>query len=178
MTTHEGRLEMKSKNLPAPVKCTAHNRHGEPCKKWAMNGQRICSKHGGKAPQNLRAASMRLLKAADPAAAVLVRLATNATGDVPHSIQLAAARDILDRVGVGRTQQVEVALAPWIEDIEGLLYDVNPEDNPQVVPGEVLGTATPRALLVGRDWKTDDEPPLPSVMDDPPRYGRSGSRLR
>lgn len=38
-------------------------RRGEPCGNWAMKGQTVCGKHGGKAPQNMKAAALRLADA-------------------------------------------------------------------------------------------------------------------
>lgn len=40
-------------------RCTAHNRAGQPCKKWPMKGQTVCKNHGGKAPNSLAAAEKR-----------------------------------------------------------------------------------------------------------------------
>lgn len=41
-------------------KCTAMNRQGNPCAKFAMRGSEVCSLHGGKSPQALAAAKRRL----------------------------------------------------------------------------------------------------------------------
>lgn len=42
------------------VRCTSHKKDGNPCNQPPMNGQRVCRKHGGKAPQNLAAAERRI----------------------------------------------------------------------------------------------------------------------
>lgn len=42
------------------VRCTAHTKAGNPCGQPPMNGQGVCRKHGGKAPQSLAAAERRL----------------------------------------------------------------------------------------------------------------------
>lgn len=43
----------------AGVKCKAHKSNGEDCPNWAMRGQLVCHSHGGRAPQNRRAAEQR-----------------------------------------------------------------------------------------------------------------------
>ncbi len=78
--------------------CTARRTDGKPCKASAIKGATVCRVHGGSAPQVRAAAQRRLLEAADPAAAELVRLALNAES---ARVRLAAVRDLLDRAGVG-----------------------------------------------------------------------------
>lgn len=53
--------------IPEDRRCTAtitggttrQEHRGEPCKNPAMRGQKVCAKHGGRAPQNRRAAAIR-----------------------------------------------------------------------------------------------------------------------
>ncbi|WP_229706937.1 hypothetical protein [Nocardioides deserti] len=104
---------------------------------------------------------MRILEAADPAAAVLVKLALNLDGHTPHNIQLAAARDILDRNGIGNSQTVEVLLKPWEKDIEGVLVDA-PDDHSEIADAELVADEEPRFLPAPRDWDgrtADNVPP-------------------
>ena len=115
---------------------------------------------------------MRLLEAADPAAAVLVKLALNVDGNVPPNIQLAAARDILDRNGIGDTRQVEVLLKPWEQAIEGILVG---EEDDGVVVGEIVTDAPIRRELTTK-YESDER--LPSLLNDPPAHERPGPRLR
>lgn len=44
-------------------KCRAHRRDGQPCGNYAINGGRVCRKHGGGAPQVRRKADERVLMA-------------------------------------------------------------------------------------------------------------------
>lgn len=60
--------------------------------------------HGGAAPQTIARAKERLLAAADPIAAELIRLARNAESE---SVRRQACSDILDRAGIPRQIGVE-----------------------------------------------------------------------
>jgi hypothetical protein len=44
-------------------RCRAHRRDGQPCGNYAINGGRVCHKHGGAAPQVRAKADERLLMA-------------------------------------------------------------------------------------------------------------------
>ncbi len=80
--------------------CTAHRKNGDRCKLRPIKGGTVCHKHGGSAPQVKRKAIERLLEAADPAAAELVRLALHGQSD---QVKLNAIRDLLDRAQVGKS---------------------------------------------------------------------------
>ncbi len=94
-------------------RCTAHKKNGEQCKRAANNGMNVCNSHGGRAPQVRRKAQERILMAADRAAYKLVMLMQNP--EVPFNVQLAAAKDLLDRSNVVGTTQVamEVSTPQW-----------------------------------------------------------------
>lgn len=85
--------------------CSAHNRQGNRCGRRPRPGSTVCVMHGGAAPQVQNAARRRLLEAADPAAAELVKLL-----DSPdEQIRLRAATALLDRSGHGASStQVQV----------------------------------------------------------------------
>ena len=106
-----------------PRLCTAHNRAGAPCGKFAMVGQTVfCRNHGGASPQaQARAAEMvelaqlRLRNLAPVAVHQLENLCTSATSE---AVRLGAANSLVDR-SVGRaTERIQVAAAitvkrPW-----------------------------------------------------------------
>jgi len=69
--THEPALRLPDPRLWTPpvrlrlrVRCTAHRSDGAPCRAWAIRGGRVCSVHGGRAPQVREAARRRLESAA------------------------------------------------------------------------------------------------------------------
>ncbi len=147
--------------LPA-TRCKAHSkRTGEPCNNPPMNGQETCRMHGGATKAARAKAEERIAAAADPAAAKLVELMSSRK--VPYSVQLVAAKDLLDRAGVGKEQAVTLTLKKWEQDIEGLVVDLPaPAYDDDIVDGEVV-----------------DSDPLPSSRPhdgsypgpQPPQYG-------
>jgi hypothetical protein len=52
--------------------CKAHRTNGQPCKAFAMRGQMVCRKHGGKTPLGLQAGEQRI--AEQQAAAEIARI--------------------------------------------------------------------------------------------------------
>ena len=79
--------------------CTAHRSSGGPCRAPAIKGGNVCVTHGGRAPQVVAAAKLKLLAMVDPALAALLRETKRKT-NAPNGVAVAAARDILDRAGL------------------------------------------------------------------------------
>ena len=105
-----------------PRRCTAHNRAGQPCGKFAMRGQNVCRNHGGASPQAqakaaemVELAALRLRNLAPVAVATLEDLVTSATSE---QVRLQAANSLVDR-SVGKPKErVDVAAQvvvhrPW-----------------------------------------------------------------
>jgi hypothetical protein len=93
-----------------PAKCTGHSSQtGEPCKNWPIRGGTVCHKHGGRAPQVKRKAEQRIRELVNPALALIAELIeTGRAEDLPASVGLAAARDILDRAGYSPTAKIHL----------------------------------------------------------------------
>ena len=107
-----------------PRRCTAHNRAGAPCGKFAMRGMTVCRNHGGanpqaqaKAAEMVEIAELRLRNLAPRAVAELESLVTHASSE---AVRLGAANSLVDRA-VGRaTEKIQVAAAitvrrPWLD---------------------------------------------------------------
>ncbi|WIB33924.1 HGGxSTG domain-containing protein [Curtobacterium sp. MCSS17_005] len=115
--------------MHADTRCTARRRNGEPCRNWAMLGTNVCRMHGGAAPQVRRRAQQRILEASDKAAARLVELMQDAK--VPYAVQLAAARDLLDRAQLAGKQEIEMGVTVSLleSNIEAaFVYDLDDAD--------------------------------------------------
>jgi hypothetical protein len=110
--------------------CSAKNRLGEQCRRHPMPGTNVCSMHGGKAPQVLRAAKERLIRGAEHAIDCVLDIIkarpacpTCQRADDPR-MQLRASQILLDRAGLGPTSTSEVddknardqAWARWLND--------------------------------------------------------------
>lgn len=103
-------------------RCKGHLKNGEQYHKPAIRGAAVCRTHGGAAPQVIAAARARLANAADSMASNLVGLAKTAESE---AVRVRATEGVLDRVGIGRTTEVQVGpakLKPYEEifaDIQG-----------------------------------------------------------
>jgi hypothetical protein len=96
-------------------RCTAHSsRTGQPCKRAAVIGGAVCSKHGGSAPQVKARAAERILMSADLGARRLIQFMNDRK--VPYAVRLRAAESLLDRAGLGATQMVKAEVTSKWED--------------------------------------------------------------
>lgn len=139
--------------------CSARKTNGEPCRKAAIEGARVCRTHGGAAPQVKQAARVRLEMAAKQMVDELVKMALN--DDVPPAVKLAAMKDVLDRGGLSAKTavEVEVNLKPWEQIFEKISRDTGEDDDgayerllaaastndPEVEYAEVVDVAYPDA---------------------------------
>jgi len=151
--------------LPEPVTCTARNREGNPCRAAPVVGATVCWHHGGAAPQVRRKAEERLLRYSDVLVRELLKIATSADNE---AVRLAAVRDALDRIGLGRAREIDIVVKPWEKNIGDLIVDLPEPEPADIVDAEVV----------------ERPPPLPDPHDnvvplhdpDPPRYGTSPVR--
>jgi hypothetical protein len=95
---------MATPRAKAPIdhmpKCTAHRtRDGQPCQHPAMRGQAVCTHHGGKAPQNIESAALRIQRIAEGPA---LRRLEDLVESRNEAVALGAVKDALDRAGVGK----------------------------------------------------------------------------
>lgn len=119
---------------------------GLPCKNRAIRGHGLmagmvedkgvlvpaasnakCNVHGGRLPPVAKAsarivdaARLQMMSSAPDAIQTIMRLMTVA-GGAPHNVQLAAAKEVLDRVGVNSKQEVAVEVSHNIKPSEVLL---------------------------------------------------------
>lgn len=121
-----------------------------------MLGSNVCRMHGGAAPQVRRAAQIRILQASDKAAARLVEMMQDKT--IPPAIQLAAARDLLDRAGLVGKQEIEldVRLQKFEQVALDILVDVD-----GVEPLDALGGVDDNVI----DAEIVDDPEADAAMD-------------
>lgn len=131
----------------AARRCHVTKKDGDQCGKVAMDGQRVCGTHGGRAPQAKAAARRRLDEAADRMARELLKIATTSESE---SVKLTAVRDALDRAGLKPPTQVEVgpkAPEPW-EELLGDVAHITRAQHEAMKFGEPMppAPASPRAL--------------------------------
>jgi hypothetical protein len=126
--------------------CTAKTRDGDLCKNAPMMAQGTCRMHGGSTQASRAKAQERILAAADPAAAKLVQLIQDKR--VPHNVQLAAARDLLDRAGLASAQEITLKIPAFLQGIEGILVDIESDD---VVDAELVDEDDPLEIRQGSD---------------------------
>ena len=96
--------------IPAQ-KCSAHNRRGELCGRWAIAGGRVCRFHGGAAKHVKEAAALRIARLVDPAINIIAgELQRKVSADdlQGRALRVKVAHDALDRNGLAGKQKLEV----------------------------------------------------------------------
>lgn len=119
--------------------CTARKSGGEPCLRYRMKGQKVCGRHGGRAPQALAKARQRLEEAADRLAKELLGIAIDPDAD-PNT-KLKAIGMALDRAGVTAKQTIAIgpdANAPWRDVLDSLVVARTTPDGRPLPPQPAL----------------------------------------
>ncbi len=175
--------------VSAKPKCSARRTNGEPCGNYPIRGGTVCTKHGGGAPQVRAKAAERILGAADLAAKRLIEFMSDK--NVPASVRLAAARDLLDRAGVGHGRALEVNVSVWdtiMADGGGILYDLDPSNAPttmvpiapsdrdeMVVEAEIVEVAREQEHFALSERAREERRARTTVSMDPPSPPTRGS---
>jgi hypothetical protein len=117
-------------------------RKGERCGRWAIQGGSVCPKHGGVLPNVkahaeavVEAARLRLYGMADDALDAIDDLVTNPT--TAGNVRLKAATEILDRIGIKGTPDLNVAVevradpaAEIAKRLASIAENLKPKDEP------------------------------------------------
>jgi hypothetical protein len=132
-------------HAPAHVlRCEAHYKTGEQCRREAIPGSHVCRQHGGASPHVMAAAAARIQNTADEAVKVLHAILTDPSADDRNKILV--AKDFLDRAGLVPTNKVLLGVVtddPVEKLFRTLLSDpmglVDPSDaHPHTPSAEVL----------------------------------------
>jgi hypothetical protein len=100
--------EKRASRKDHPRRCTARSkRTGEQCGNYALKGQTTCKYHGGNTKRSLFAAQMRLLEAADPGMAALIKIALDTKRDDDRKLR--AMDSVLDRIpGLSKRDRIDL----------------------------------------------------------------------
>ena len=130
-----------------PRRCKAHlsDGSGERCKAWAMQGQGVCGKHGGKTPAAIRRAQLKLMDLLPVATRKHREILENSTDE---RVVLQAVKMVYDRTGLQEgsaaadTDQVKQMIVSRLMDMRGSLpeeADLPPlDEEDDIVEGEII----------------------------------------
>lgn len=117
-------------------RCIARsNQTGNRCGNAALQGQRVCRRHGGGTQASLRKARLRMAELVDPAIAVLARIMSDPNARPGDRIR--AAENVLDRAGIVRRNELEPDMAREIL-AERLVQMLAEQAAADVIEGEVV----------------------------------------
>jgi hypothetical protein len=125
------------------------------CRMLAVPFGRLCKRHGGAAPNQIKKARHRIAMASDTAAATHVEVMVNPLAQ--HKDRLAAAKEILDRAGVNSKTEVEVTLKPWQQLLTDLVEDKGSASIDNVVDAEVVDDPELAADIEATESETERE---------------------
>ncbi|PWJ51821.1 hypothetical protein SAMN06264364_120100 [Quadrisphaera granulorum] len=147
--------------------CGAKTRSGGTCQTAPMRGTNRCRMHGGAAPQTQKKARERLLAAADPLMAMLLKIAMSSDNEV---VRLRATMDALDRAGLTERGVATAATAQPFDDLLAGIIDeaVRTEPMPEDAERQLAPAMQPPALPAA---------PLPTSTDTPTPGGRASAPL-
>lgn len=129
--------------------CSAMRTDGKtPCGRWAIAGGTVCPKHGGQLPNVKEAARKRIEALAPRATEVIEELME---GAVSEPVRLGAARDVLDRAGVGEGKTIKVELT------EGAAVDRQIAEMVDRLVGVTRAQSVITALKEQDGWQEDPE---------------------
>lgn len=172
---------MNDLSTSGPIKrCTAKRTNGSPCRNSPIHGSNVCRVHGGSAPQVKRAAFVRLLMEADPAAAELISIYKNKKN--PIAIRLRAIESVLDRGGISARQEIDIDLqvggrlsvydqvvmastvditgpkpTDWDESFDGPWEDFIRPRQPKIIDAEIVEDAEHERALDAHTEATERE---------------------
>ena len=134
---------------PIANRCKAHRKNGDQCRRPPIRGGTVCATHGGSAPQTVAAARRRLLAAADPLMANLIKIATSSDDE---ALRLRATMDALTRAGLTERTTVQVEVTHAFDEVLAGIVD----DAVQVRRGSGLALAAGERAGVAEDDDAQD----------------------
>lgn len=123
--------------------CTHHYKSGRLCTRDAVPGTGLCGNHGGswinddERAEMVTRVSAKLVDGAERAVATMLDLMDNAKSEKVRGDMAIA---LLDRIGVGPIQKVELSVTPQAEEVAGELKAriLELKKKADTVPGEVV----------------------------------------